>query len=212
MEGKNNTYRISLIIVLVTYLVGIIGFQWVEFRPYFKLITPFHLLMISALLILNNKENHFKVFGFVLVSGILGYFVEVIGVKTGLIFGFYNYGPTLGIKLLDVPLMIGVNWFLLTFSMGMTILPLVKNKYLATLLCTILLVGLDFFIEPVAVKMEFWSWKDSIIPLKNYIGWFFTCLLIMSIFNLFNFKTTNPLAKYILASQLVFFVILGWSN
>jgi putative membrane protein len=36
--------------------------------------------------------------------------LEVVGVKTGLIFGEYKYGSTLGIKLFEVPLIIGFNW------------------------------------------------------------------------------------------------------
>jgi putative membrane protein len=47
---------------------------------------------------------------------VAGFFIEAIGVNTGLIFGNYVYKTTLGWKFLETPLIIGVNWILLTCS------------------------------------------------------------------------------------------------
>jgi len=47
---------------------------------------------------------------------IIGFLIEVIGVKTGYIFGRYYYGQSLGYHLLSVPLLIGLNWGVLLYS------------------------------------------------------------------------------------------------
>ena len=43
----------------------------------------------------------------------LGFGVEVIGVETGLLFGDYEYGSGLGPKVLKVPMLMGVLWWIL---------------------------------------------------------------------------------------------------
>jgi putative membrane protein len=209
MERKDNTYRISLIVLIATYLVGIIGFQMEIARPYFIILTPFHLMLTAYLLIINSKEDGYNLGLFVFSSATIGYIVEVIGVKSGFIFGNYNYGSTLGLKILDVPLMIGVNWFILTFCVGITAMQFIKNSALFILASSVSLVGIDFLIEPVAIKLYFWSWSNGIIPLHNYFGWFFTSVLILSLFRLFRFTKPNPFAIYVLLAQIIFFLILG---
>ena len=51
----------------------------------------------------------------------LGFFIEVIGVKTGFIFGSYYYGAAMGIKILAVPLLIGLNWSILVYSTSLVV-------------------------------------------------------------------------------------------
>jgi len=209
MERKNYTYRISLVVLVATYFVGILGFQWPDLRPLFLMLTPFHLLMTAFLLVINTEEKWPKLVLFMLLSALIGYSVEVVGVKTGLIFGNYQYGPTLGFKRMDVPLMIGVNWFLLTFSIAMTLKAWIKNETIATFIGGILLVGLDYFIEPVAVRLDFWSWQNGQIPFQNYMGWLITSWLILFIFQKIKFNSINPLAKYLLLCQGIFFIVLS---
>ena len=45
---------------------------------------------------------------------------------------------------------------------------LVGQSILAGLLCTLM----DFVIEPIAIKYDFWSWEGNEIPLFNYLTWF----------------------------------------
>jgi putative membrane protein len=46
-----------------------------------------------------------------LIIAVAGFFIEAIGVNTGLIFGNYVYKTTLGWKFLETPLIIGVNGY-----------------------------------------------------------------------------------------------------
>ena len=54
----------------------------------------------------------------VLLGFLTGMITEILGVQWGWIFGNYQYGDALGYKVLGVPLLIGVNWALLTIITG----------------------------------------------------------------------------------------------
>jgi putative membrane protein len=48
----------------------------------------------------------------------------MLGVHTGILFGNYKYGNALGLKLNDVPILIGINWFIVVYACGMSALQL----------------------------------------------------------------------------------------
>jgi len=72
----------------------------------------------------------------------VGFGVEVLGVKTELIFGSYHYGESLGYKWLSVPLLIGVNWCMLLYCTSQ--LSKFKNFIINALFGAALMVVLDF--------------------------------------------------------------------
>ena len=119
---------------------------------------------------LNNKELLCIILIF--WTGIL---VEFLGVNYGLLFGEYSYGKNLGPKLFEVPILIGMNWVILTVISGSISNYISKgSKILSILLGSILMLFIDFFIEPVAPILDFWEFKNSIVPLSNYTGWLIT--------------------------------------
>ena len=68
---------------------------------------------------------------------------------------------------------------------------------------------IDFFIEPVAPTLDFWEFKDSIVPLSNYSGWFITGLLTQSFYQLlFKYKELKFSVNLYLAI-FVFFLFLS---
>jgi uncharacterized membrane protein len=130
----------------------------------------------------------------------------VLGVHTGLIFGSYQYGPTLGLQLWQVPLLIGLNWLMLVYTTG-HLLDLLRLPWLLkALLAAALMVGLDFFIEPVAVAFDFWSWQGGAIPVSNYAGWFGLSLLLQIYYQRAGFRKGNPVAPFVYLVQVLFFV------
>ena len=119
---------------------------------------------------LNSKE----LFCIVLIF-LTGIFVEFLGVNYGLLFGDYTYGKNLGPKFLGVPFLIGMNWVILTIISGSISNYISKgSKILSIVLGSILMLAIDFFIEPVAPILDFWEFKNSIVPLSNYTGWLIT--------------------------------------
>lgn len=207
MKSKN---KIASFLLIVFYTVGVIGILG-DFDEKFVLFTPFNLLLSIGLVYWTHPSDNYtplwKLAGICFITG-LG--IEIIGVQTGLIFGSYQYGPVLGPKLLGTPLMIGVNWAMLIYGAGATINQLIPNKniWLKAILGAILMTLLDVLIEPIAIELNFWSWENNIVPLQNYIAWFFVALpLLGAYFHLLG-KTTNKVAILLFIIQFLFFGIL----
>jgi putative membrane protein len=112
--------------------------------------------------------------------------------------------------LADIPLLIGLNWVILVYSVGVSMHQFgVKNDTLRAGIGAIILVILDLLIEPVAIQFDYWSWANGSIPTQNYIAWFvfsFACLLL---FNRLKFAKVNPVAVVLVLAQFVFFIALN---
>ena len=202
---KNTKDKIGVLLV-VMHLAGAIGLSNECSNKFFLSLVPYNLVFTFLLcLYYVSIKKYYKLF---ILLFLIGYIVELVGVKTGFLFGDYLYGDTLGQKFFEVPLVIGLNWLILslaTFSLCSTVF---KDKCLQVLFASILMVLLDFIIEPVAIKFSFWSWNDVSVPTQNYIMWFFVSLVIHSVLLYFRTKIHHKLGIYVILSQLVFFVYL----
>jgi bisanhydrobacterioruberin hydratase len=144
-----------------------------------------------------------------LIIASLGYLIEVIGVASGALFGQYQYGNTLGYKLVNVPLLIGINWLLLIFA-AYGVMSTFFNKAWQIAFCgALLLTLLDIAIEPVAIKLDFWSWQGEKIPLQNYLMWFLVSFLLLLLVYLFRVEINGRFSFVLMGAQLVFFVMLN---
>lgn len=151
----------------------------------------------------------------VLISSFL---VEVLGVKTGLIFGNYQYGATLKPQIFNVPLAIGFAWLSMLLSsvavlQGTWGLNAARNPWRLAFLTAILMALFDFVMEPGAVKLQYWTWENGVIPLQNYAAWFFVSLGLMVFAvqrGLFQVKTP-ALAYHAFFAQFLYFAIVYWS-
>ena len=119
-----------------------------------------------------------------------------------------NYGNFLGIHFLEVPLLIGVNWLILVFCTYGFVSKFTDNSILKVSISSLLMVLLDILIEPVAVKLGFWSWSSLYIPIQNYLMWFITSLLMHFILFKFHVRISFKLSLYLMISQLMFFIFL----
>lgn len=173
------------------------------------MLTPFNLLISFIVVFINQegKNKNFILFCMILFTA--GFGVEVIGVKTGMLFGGYTYGKTLGIKLLDVPLIIGINWLILVYAVGNILHALKRNIIIKSLIGAALLTFLDVLIEPVAIRFDFWHWNNNNIPLQNYIAWFIISFFFLLFFNKFSFHKNNFPAKVLYITELLFFAALN---
>ena len=70
------------------------------------------------------------------------------------------------------------------------------------------MVGVDLLIEPVAIKLGYWSWAAVEIPFSNYAAWWIISLLILTIFNLLLQTEKNKLTLPLIFSQLVYFTCI----
>ncbi len=208
---------ITFIVIILMYLAGTIGLLVPYTQPYFKLASAFNLWVSLILLLFFHKDfNKSFIFTatFILLSGFV---VEVAGVHTGVIFGKYYYGQTLGIKLFEVPVVIGANWLLLVYCSAMSVqsifLKVKKQSFFTTIFVQSLasaglMVLLDLLIEPIAIQLDFWHWQNEEIPLQNFQAWFLIAFILNYIFLKAKFLKVNPLAILLLLLQFLFFTCL----
>ncbi len=196
--------HLPITIIAIFHLVGFIGF--LISPAYFRSLTPVNLLLSAVLVIVMSNQPKGLFYLALLLTALAGYFIEVLGVRTGWIFGHYYYGSALGYKLLSTPLLIGVNWALLIYATNQLVQ--FENKYANTILAALLMVGLDFFIEQSASRFDFWYWRGARIPLQNYIAWFLISIGINWFAGKELSKKPNPTAKAFYIIQVLFFVAL----
>ncbi|WP_343114260.1 carotenoid biosynthesis protein [Mucilaginibacter sp.] len=205
--------RIAVIIIILFHVVGFIGFIIPPFDAVFLNIVPWHLLLMAAVILYSHKQDIDKLAVFALLIFFIGFMAEYIGVHTGWLFGNYAYGETLGIKLFNIPLMIGINWFLLIYATGVSMRrSRMKNMLARIVIGALVLVLLDILIEPIAIHFDYWHWTGGSIPVKNYVCWFLLSALLLFIFEQFKFKRQSIVAIVLLVMQFVFFMGLGIFN
>jgi len=194
--------------IVIFYTVGILGFIIPWTHNLFIILTTYALLLSTYLLLLYHENYSKKDILVFLAIAVLGFFVEVLGVNTGLIFGSYKYGEGLGIKLFQTPLLIGVNWLFLTYTALSISDKITKNTYLQLIIAPTLMIVYDMVMEQLAPIMNMWSWAGSSIPMKNYIAWWLLGFLFTGILKRFKINTNNSLALLLFICQFIFFVVL----
>ena len=112
-------YQVATAIAIFFHCIGLIGLLFFDTR-FFIHSTPVNLLLSFLLLVWTQQEKNPAFLLFMVLVIIIGYFSEVAGVNTGLLFGDYSYGKVLGFQWLQVPLLIGVNWFIIIYCCGIS--------------------------------------------------------------------------------------------
>jgi len=200
--GKIQVSVFAIWLVTISGMIGISLGQGDWFLPK----TPFNLLLGLGLLYWNfPMKNGWRSLLIWTLVYLIGMGVEIVGVNTGLIFGTYQYGENLGAKLVGVPLLIGINWVVLTFLTATICKRIIRHKWLAPFFGAILMVALDFFIEPIAPVFDFWHWEAGRPPFRNFVDWFVVSLILQVLVQKDLPKGNNPFPIHHFASQAVFF-------
>ena len=225
MLNRFTKFEIATAIAILFHSIGLIGLLFYD-KAFFLAATPFNLLLSFALLIWTQTDKNGYFFLFLAACFVVGIVVEVIGINTGFLFGDYAYGNVLGPKVKNVPVLIGVNWFLIMYCCGISIHTLLMKainriaadsgktpmamKALSVIIDgATLAVFFDWLMEPVAVKLGYWIWNgDGSIPMFNYICWFVISLLLLMVFHFAKFNKQNKFAVNLLLIQLMFFLVL----
>lgn len=200
--------KILILILIIFHLVGIVGMNIESYRSDILKLSSMNLYISFAVIVLsrNSKYGHFLFF--IILSFLLGMTYEIIGVNTGVLFGSYYYGQNLGTKFMEVPIVIGINWAILAVCSGNLIHKLKINIFLKAILASLLMVILDFFIEPNAIKLDYWQWENNSIPLFNFICWFVLSLPITFVYFKLKLDEQNKVSNVLYLILVLFFGIL----
>jgi putative membrane protein len=201
--------------IILIYILLVAGGIW-NYLGFFKELMPIlsgpFLISIAIYSIYKSYNRlNLKSFIYLLCLFIVTFSIEYYGVKTGLIFGQYQYEPTLIPQLNGVPIAIGFAWILMVVtsnSIVNTIFPS-SNTLLKALFIALFMVIFDMIMEPAATNLLYWTWQNGIIPIQNFIAWFVIAFLISFISLKFSFlpKEKNLALVHLYFAQIVYFAL-----
>lgn len=199
-------------VLIILYIVGIAGVT-IPLHEQFMLLTPLNLLTTFFIAVWADKNKSTRLYLALFICYLSGLVIELVGVQTGVLFGEYSYGATLGPKILGTPLIIGVNWAMLVYGTASLSNKLFFNKHilLKAAIAATFMVALDVLIEPVAVHYDFWKWEAAptnsliVAPLQNYSTWWIAAFILNILFLKMVPDIKNVVIEVLFYLQCVFF-------
>lgn len=192
-------------ILFVFYTVGVAGFLIPFTRPAFVYLIPFTLFANFIIVLWFQKRWNLPLFLVLFFIAVAGFFIEWLGVRTGYIFGNYHYSNVLGPKWGNTSLIIGANWLMLVIGSQCLVSIVKLPRFIMAFAGAVLMLIYDYILEPVAVRLNMWSWDGGIIPLQNYLAWFLIALFFHYIYLKIAGKPQNTIGGYVFIAQLLFF-------
>ncbi len=216
--------QIATAVAIFFHTIGLVGI-FVN-KEFFVASTALNLLLMLVLLFYTQQKLNAPFLLFFALCVCVGIAVEMIGTNTGFLFGQYKYGKMLGLALKNVPIIIGINWFIIMYCCGITV-HTILIKLTARLEAmtgaaspslkiisiisdgAMLAVFFDWIMEPAAIKLGYWKWlNDAKIPSFNYLSWFAISTILMAAFGLLKFEKQNIFAVNLLMIMMMFFMLV----
>ena len=201
IQQLSRQWGLWVLVIFHAVGIGLLSGPW---RHDLVVLTPLNLALLSALYLLASDPIERPLLYFAPIA--LGFGVEVLGTNTGVPFGEYAYSNYLGPRLWATPLTIGLLWWVLLRSWFDWFGRWTQHRTLRSLLTGLGMVLMDFFIEPVAIELNFWRWNETVVPVENYVAWF----VLSAVFAWLTAKghVSNALSKGTLGVLLAFFLVL----
>ena len=215
-KTKKSAAHLFMWALVVVYGGGVIAHLSSALFPLAHRMTESLLFVTNAAVLYFLLKDHPKAKSLAiwcLIASILTFLAEVTGVATGKVFGQYVYGETLPLQLWNVPIVIGLNWVMLTLGGVAIIQRLIKGFTLTDNLAVAILTALtvvffDWVMEPVAVYLDYWHWFGQPIPLQNYMAWGIIAFVATFVLQQLKISVYSPVVVVYFIVQWVFFVLL----
>jgi putative membrane protein len=220
LSNDKKIISMSIFLAVLFHISGAIGMAS-SYSGWFIKMTPVNLILMTALVLVTAPVKDKSLYWFIALCFTTGIVTEMAGVNTGLLFGDYTYGLAMGQKILGVPYLIGILWFVTVYSAGsVTEWIFVKTRpnmnhdaYLiifgkivfAALITTIF----DYALEPAAIALGYWTWYSANeVPFFNYLCWFFISGFLLTPYFIYRHlsRKVNLFAVALFFIQFVFFV------
>lgn len=226
MEKSKNKLLNSIILFASLHLVAVWGLKSEAAMDFYFPYMAVEIIVSMGFLFYYQEHWNLNAILFIFFTACAGFLIQVLGINTvykvgnvyygGYPFGAFVYGSALGPKLWNTPLLIGINWLVLIYCIGILLKNLAYTKVQKSLLGAAMLVLYDIVLEPMAKKYELWFWatrKDPLsmynpVPLQNYASWFIFSFLMLLYFNNAKAKLRNPIAPAVFIIMFLFLVAL----
>jgi bisanhydrobacterioruberin hydratase len=192
------------------YGIGFVGHVSDTLLPLALKFTSFIFLLTGVVILyFAFKEGDIKFLIWFLFSYIILFTSEILGVKTGIIFGDYLYSDFLGPAYFGVPLIISFNWiFILLGSVYIASLAVEKVSLQALLAGTIAVVY-DMMLQAAVKKLLYWEWYEGIVPIWNYYSWFFLGALLAWLYQKLKIRLHDPIYFHFYLVNITLYTLLA---
>lgn len=196
----------AIAVIAINHLIGVAGLNMHSYQETFAKISWLNLLISFLLVLLFHQRFSVGSVFALLFAFTLGMAVEAVGVATGFPFGTYTYSPLFGLSVLKVPLIIGINWALLSYCTAHVVKKISGKVWLRVFTASLAMMLLDLLLEPFAIRHGFWVWDAVFPPIQNFASWFAISLPIQWLMSKYVKESTNPLAIPYLVILVLFLI------
>ncbi len=174
---------------------------------------------VSLLLLLRRADGLNPLV--LLAIPVYGLLVEVLGSKTGVPFGRYEYTDVLKPQILDVPVVIPLAWLMMippSWGIAAALAPQ-GGLWVQALIAGAAFMAWDLFLDPQMTRWNYWKWKQPGgyfgIPWVNFAGWFATAALVTLLLRPTNLPVAPLTIVYLVTwflqsvGQIVFWKMIG---
>jgi uncharacterized membrane protein len=149
-----------------------------------------------------------------LMAGLLGFIVEWVGLRTGLLFGDYRYTDVLAPLVLGVPLVMISAWLVLVAYVDDLVTRIGWRGPLRIAGGALLLTAIDLIIDPLAAgPLDYWTWTNGGsyygVPAHNFAGWFLAGGIILALVQLAPSRAGSASTLRAGLSIVLFFTIIA---
>ena len=176
-----------------------------------ELNAPLFNLLLNAFVIEHALTLYrvWDVVAFYVVTLVVSFSLENIGVLSGFPFGSYYYSDALGPKLGEVPILIGFSYVGASYASWVVALILLRVwtsplrgalTVVVPLFAAIFMVMWDLTFDPAnSTIQKWWIWGDGGayfgVPISNFAGWYLTVFVFMLIFAVYLRTTGGSVAS-----------------
>lgn len=188
---------LTVLLLLLAAHLTVIGFQISLRKMPFELMTYVFspLILVHGFYMLGWR----RALAFFLITLVVSFLFEYVGVKTGWIFGAYHYTNVLDPKLLGtVPVVIPLAYFMVIYPSYMMANLIIRGRptgqfqdwdliLLTSLLTALVMTAWDLVMDPVMVHdVKAWVWEKGGeyfgIPFHNFAGWAATTFTVSALY------------------------------
>ncbi len=196
--------------VLISLLEVVLGSDFLFVRKTTEIFLGINSLCVLYFLLARNFDT--KLIWWALVTFFTTLILEIIRANIGLVFGEYEYGSVVALKVLGVSLLVGILWVLIILASIRLAKKTQTNLLTQFFLAGLVTVTADIIIEPITIHLDYWRWPNDTVPLQNYLTWYIITVVFATFYKIFKIWIDSNLMKHFFFLKINFLSFLNLIN